>query len=297
MLEFLKIIFSLEFLGAVLRVSTPIVFATMAALISNRAGVQNIGIEGLMLIASLVGVVASAFTESAWLGLLFAVVSSVLLSWLFSVFVLKFKTNIVLAGIAINLLASGLTVFILYILTGDKGVSSGLASKTLPVIPFFNIPVLSGQNVLTWMAFISVPLVSTFLYKTKIGTYIRAVGEHGDAIATAGVSVYKTQRTALLLCGVFSGLGGAYMSMGYLSMFTKDMIAGRGFIAIAADAMGMGKPVLSTLIALLFGATDALSNQLGSFNIPNELVSLIPYVVTITALAMYAANNKKKQNQ
>lgn len=295
MLDLIKIIFSLDFLDSLLRVSTPIIFATMAALVSNKAGVQNIGIEGLMLIASLIGVVGSAYTKSAFLGLLFAVVAGVLLSWVFAIFVLKFKTNIVLAGISINLLASGLTVFILYLLTGDKGVSSALASKQLPKVPFFNIPVLSGQNILTWLAILSVPVVYIFLYRTKKGTYIRAVGEHSSAVATAGISVYKTQRLALLLCGVLSAMGGAYMSMGYLSMFTKDMIAGRGFIAIAADAMGMGRPVLSAVMALLFGAADALSNQLGGFDIPNDLVRLIPYVVTILALAIYAYRNKKKQ--
>ena len=289
------VIFTADFLDSLLRITTPLLFATMAVLISNKAGVMNIGVEGLMLISALVGVVGSAYSGNAFVGLLFAVAAGLGFSWLFAFFVLKLKTDVTLAGIALNLLAGGLTIFILYILTGDKGVSTSLASKVLPTV---NIPgdppVLSGQNIMTWVAIASVFIISVFLKKTKTGTYIRAVGEHWQAVETAGINVYHTQLKALLICGVFAALGGAYMSMGYLSMFTKDMIAGRGFIAIAAEAMGMGIPVLSMAMAFVFGFADALSNNLQMFNVPNEIVRMLPYVITIVALAIYAANKMRK---
>lgn len=296
------VIFSADFVNSLLRVTTPLLFATMAVLVSNKAGVLNIGVEGMMLTAALVGVAGSAVTGSAWIGLLLAIASGMALSWLFSIFVLKLKTDVVLAGIAINLLASGLTIFILYLMTGDKGVSTSLPSKVMPnvVIPGLeSIPgfgqVISGQNIMTWFAILSVFVISVFLRRTKQGTYIRAVGQHPLAVETAGINVYKIQRNALLICGLLAAMGGAYMSMGYLSMFTKDMIAGRGFIAIAAEAMGMGIPLLSMAMAFLFGFADALSNNLQMFNVPNEIVRMLPYVITIIALAIYAANKMRKR--
>lgn len=291
---------AVDFINSLLRVTTPLLFATMAVLISNKAGVINIGVEGLMLIASLMGVIGSAYTGNPWLGVLFAIAVSMAFSWVFALFVLKLKTDAILAGIAINLLASGFTVFILYMLTGDKGVSTGLPSKVIPTVAIpgtENVPVIGSQNALTWIAILSVFVISIFLRKTRQGTYIRAVGEHWQAVQNAGVSVYKTQRNAILICGVLAALGGVYMSMGYLSNFTRDMVAGRGFIAIAAEAMGMGMPILSMVMAFVFGAADALSNSLTLFNIPTELVRMIPYIITIVAIAIYAANKLRKTNK
>ena len=289
------VILSVDFVNSLLRITTPLLLATMAVLISNKAGVLNIGVEGLMLISALMGVVGSALTGNLLMGVLLAIAVSMGFSWMFAVFVLKLKTDITLAGIALNLLASGLTIFVLYVLTGDKGVSTSLASKVLPTVGDTNgIPILSGQNIMTWIAIASVFLTSLFLKRTKTGTYIRAVGEHAQAVGSAGINVYNVQLKALLLCGLFAALGGMYMSMGYLSMFTKDMIAGRGFIAIAAEAMGMGMPILSMVMAFIFGFADALSNNLQFFGVPNEIVRMIPYIITIVALAIYAANKMRK---
>lgn len=295
--QILEIIFTADFLHSIIRLSTPILFATMAALISERAGVINIGIEGTMLFASLMGVVGSAFTGNVWLGVLCAVVSGIAFSGLLSFFHLKLETDIVLTGIALNLMSSGLTIFILYILTGDKGVSTQLASKAVPNI---NIPliqdipvlgsILSGHSVLTYLAFFLVIALAIFLKKTKLGTYIRAVGENSDSVETAGISVNMVRLKALLI----SGLGGAFMSMAYVNMFTKDMVAGRGFIALAAEAMGRGVPGLSMLSALFFGMADALSNNLQLFNMPSELTRLMPYAFTIVALGIYAAREQRK---
>ena len=295
-------IFSAEFISSVIRVTTPILFATMAVLLSDRAGVLNISIEGTMLFASLMGVVGSAYTQSAWLGLLIAVLSGVFYAGILSFFHLRLKTDIILTAIALNLMASGLTVSILYLLTGDKGVSTSLPSKvlpsvTLPVIkdiPFLGT-VISGQNVLTYFSIIILVILGIFLKYTRTGTHIRAVGEYPTAVETAGISVAKTRLIALLISGGIAGMGGAFMSMAYLSMFTKDMISGRGFIALAAEAMGRGVPALSLLSSLLFGFADALSSNLQLFNIPSELTRLVPYLLTIIALGIYASREQKKK--
>lgn len=300
----LEMIISAEFISSVIRVTTPILFATMAVLLSDRAGVLNISIEGTMLFASLMGVVGSAYTQSAWLGLLIAVLSGVLYAGILSFFHLKLKTDIILTGIALNLMASGLTVSILYLLTGDKGVSTALPSKVLPSV---NIPViedipflgtiLSGQNVLTYFSILILIMLSIFLKYTRTGTHIRAVGEFPTAVETAGISVAKTRLIALLISGGIAGMGGAFMSMAYLSMFTKDMVSGRGFIALAAEAMGRGMPVLSLLSSLLFGFADALSSSLQLFNFPSELTRLVPYLLTIIALGIYASRSKRKDKE
>ncbi|MDD3169427.1 MAG: ABC transporter permease [Eubacteriales bacterium] len=297
-----ELIISAEFISSVIRVTTPILFATMAVLLSDRAGVLNISIEGTMLFAALMGVVGSAYTQSAWLGLLIAVLSGVFYAGILSFFHLKLKTDIILTGIALNLMASGLTVSILYLLTGDKGVSTALPSMVLPSV---NIPmieeipylgtILSGQNVLTYLSIIVLIFLSIFLKYTRTGTHIRAVGEYPTAVQTAGISVAKTRLVALLMSGGIAGMGGAFMSMAYLSMFTKDMISGRGFIALAAEAMGRGMPFLSLLSSLLFGFADALSSSLQLFNIPSELTRLVPYLLTIIALGIYASKEQKKK--
>lgn len=301
MKQILDLIFTGEFLHSIIRLSTPILFATMAALISERAGVINIGVEGSMLFSALMGVVGSAYTGSAFLGVLIAILAGIAFAGLLSFFHLKLETNIVLTGIALNLLSSGLTIFILYVLTGDKGVSTSLASKTIPNIriPFLdNIPVLgdilSGHNILTYVAVVLVIAISIFLRKTKLGKYIRAVGENPESVATAGISVKSVRLKALLISGAIAGLGGAFMSMAYVSMFTKDMVAGRGFIALAAEAMGHGTPLFSALSALFFGLADALSNNLQILNVSSELMRLIPYVFTIVMLAIYAGREKKR---
>ncbi len=297
----ISLIFTTDFIGSVIRVTTPILLATMAVLVSSRAGVLNISIEGTMLVSALMGVIGSAYTGSAWLGLFIAVVSGVAFAYLLAFFHLRLKTDVILTGIALNLFASGFTVFLLYVLTGDKGVSTKLPSKVLPNvnIPLIeDIPVLgpivSGQNVLTYAAVLSVVVLHIFLHRTRTGVYIRAAGESPEAVATAGQSVSGIRQKALLISGGLAGLGGAFMSMAYLSMFTKDMVAGRGFIALAAEAMGLGNPFLSFLVSLLFGFADAVSNNLQLISVPSELTRIVPYFLTIVALAIYAARAKAK---
>ncbi|MCD9023593.1 ABC transporter permease [Cohnella silvisoli] len=299
----LDVILTTDFAFSVLRVMTPILFAALGALISNRAGIINIGLEGIMLVSALTGVVVSAYTHSAWVGLLAAAMGGTLIAGILAFFTLQFKTHIILGGIAINLFASGGTVFILYLLSGDKGSSTSLPSKVLPSIDIPLIkdipvlgPILSGHHVLTYAAILAVFVVYYLLNKTPLGLRIRSVGENPHAAQSVGVSVMKTQYIALLLSGFFAGLGGAYMSMGYLSMFSRDMTAGRGWIALAAEAMGRGTTLGTSLTSLLFGAADALSNALQVLKIPAELIGTVPYIATLVGLVVYAINETRRKN-
>lgn len=302
---FTDLIFTSDFAFSIIRVSTPIIFASMGALISDRAGIVNIGLEGIMLLAALSGVIFSTLTGSAFIGLLGAMFIGYLVSSILAWFTLRLKTHIILGGIAINLFAQGGTIFILYLFTGDKGTSASLASKVLPRIniPLIeNIPVLgqiiSGHNVLTYVCVISVFGVWYLLKHTPLGSWIKAVGENPDAAKSVGIDVYKIQFLALNISGVLAAIGGAFLSMGYVSWFSRDMSAGRGWIALAAEAMGGGSVVKTTITALIFGMTDALSNTLQIINLPSELLKTIPYWGTLIGLTIFAiANTRKKINK
>jgi len=300
-----EILFSADFLRVILRVTTPILFATLAGAVSSRSGIFNIALEGIMLLAALIGVIFSALLSSAWLGLLVAVIFGGLVGLFLGFLVLNFKTDDILAGIAINLMAAGGTIFLLFLVSGDRGVSSTIDSLTLPNvnIPIIqNIPflgrVLSGHNVLTYFVFISVFLMHMFMYKTPLGLKIRAVGENPHAAESVGINVHKIQYIALALSGVLSGFGGAFLSMGYLSYFTTNMTAGRGFIGLAANAMGRSTPIGGMLVALLFGTADAMANvfQTG-IDIPYELIQMLPYITVIGGLSAFSYSRMKKKER
>ncbi|MFP3155488.1 ABC transporter permease [Lachnospiraceae bacterium ZAX-1] len=298
---FFDLVFTSDFLYSILRVTTPLFFATMGAVISDVAGVPNISLEGLMLTGAFAGMYFSYVTQSAFWGLVMAIVIAVAMSGILAFFTLHYKTNIILGGIAINSLASGGTIFFLYLVAKDKGTSVALASKVLPkvTIPIMkNIPVigniLSGHNVLTYISILSVAATYFLLKRTSLGYHIRAVGEKKEAAESVGISVVKTQTIALLLSGLMCGLGGAFMSMGYVSWFSRDMISGRGWIALAAEAMGNQTPLGSVAAALLFGVADALSNVLATMGLPSDLVKTIPYIATLIGLTIFSIRTYRK---
>ncbi len=300
MQNFLMVVFSTSFIFSVLRVTAPILFAALGVLVSDKAGVINIGLEGMMLFAALAGVIGSWLSRSPWVGLVSALFVGMLLALVMAYFILRLKTNMILAGIAINTLASGGTVFLLYLITGNKGISSSIKSYVIPELNLSllgSIPVvgeiISGHNLLTYLSFISVFAVYIFIYKTKTGLRIRAVGENIEAARSVGVNTNRIQYIALLSSGLLAGFGGAYMSMGYISWFAANMTSGRGFIGLAAAAMG-GTPLGTMLSSLLFGFADALSNAVQALQLPSEFVRMIPYVATIIGITIYSAKKKTK---
>jgi simple sugar transport system permease protein len=295
MSQVLRIVFSAQFVFSVLRITTPIIFASLGALLTSKAGVINIGLEGMMLFAALAGVIASAWTGNAFVGLVAGILISLIVALVMSYVMLVLKSDITLSGIATNICASGATVFVLYIVCHDKGISSNLASKVLPriAIPLLkDIPVLgamfSGHNILTYVAFFMVLVVWILLNKTPLGLRIRAVGEYSEAALSVGVEPVRYQFIAMLISGILAGFGGVYMSMGYVSWFSRDMIAGRGFIALAAQQLGQGTTMGTFISALIFGTADSLANNLQALQIPPEFVQSIPYAITILGLVIFS---------
>ncbi len=301
-MELLNTIFSPSFGFSVIRVTTPIIFAALAALVTNKAGVMNIALEGIMLMSAFFGTVVSAYTQSALCGVIVAVIAGVLVALIMAGFAFRLKADLILTGIAINTFASGATVFLMYVICNDKASTSRLPSCNVPSvdIPLIqSIPVVgeifSGHNLLTYLAFVSVIIVYVLIYKTSLGLRIRAVGEKPDAAQSVGIKVMRVQFAALFLSGVFAGLGGAFMSMGYMSFFSRDMIAGRGFIALAAQNMGGAAPLGTLIASIIFGIADALSNMLQTLRVPAEAVQMQPYLLTIIGLVIYSLSTKKKK--
>jgi simple sugar transport system permease protein len=298
----LRSLFSPEFGFAVLRVMTPLLYPAIGVAVSALAGSINIALEGIMLVAALSGVVVSAFTGSLFLSLLAGLAAGVGLAALLGYFHLRLRADIILAAIALNIFASGITVFALFLAAGDKGTSSSLASLVFPAVhlPLIRlIPVLgrivSGHNALTYGALLSVALFALILYRTPLGLRIRAVGQNPDAAESVGINVRRTRLYALLLSGFFGALGGLYLSMGYVSWFAREMTAGRGFIAIAAATLGANLPLGTFLSSLLFGAVNALAIYIASLRVPSEFIQTIPYVATVIALAVHSAGARRRR--
>ena len=298
----LKSIFSPQFVFAIIRVTTPLLFAAIGVAISVLSGSINIGLEGIMLISAFFGVIISAFTGSLILALIGGILVGIGMGALLGYFHLKLKANIIIAAIALNMFASGITIFFLYIFTHDKGTSSSVKSLVFPSlqIPIIKeIPILgeiiSGHNVLTYFALISVALFYYLIYKTSLGLRIRAVGQNPDAAESVGVNINKIKLYSLLLSGFFGSLGGLYLSMGYVSWFSRDMTAGRGFIAIAAAFLGGNFPLGTFLGALFFGIVNAIAIYIAPLEIPSEFIHSLPYFVTVVALAIYSIRLSRRK--
>lgn len=295
----LRGIFSAFFLASVLRISTPLILPALGGLVSELAGATNIALEGIMLTSAFTGVVVSAYTKSVFLGVMAGILSGILIAALLAYFHLYLQTDLFLAGIALNIMATGGTIFLLYVLTGDKGNSSTLASGAVPnvTIPVIHdIPVLgtiaSGHNIFVYFGVILTWLTSVMLYRTPFGVHLRAVGENPVAAESLGINVRLMRLYAILISGALASLGGLNLSMAYLTLFQREMTAGRGFIALAAVFLGGRTPWGTFIAAVLFGFFDALSNQLGSLKVPSMWVQMIPYVATIVALVVYALRKR-----
>jgi ABC-type uncharacterized transport system permease subunit len=296
----IRSIFSTFFLASVIRICTPIILPAMGGLFATTAGTFNMALEGIMLWGAFTGVFVSAYTHNVWLAVLCGILVGIIVSMILAVFHLEFGTNLVLGGLAINLFSSGGTVFLMYTLIGEKGNTTGMPSMTVPnvTIPLIkDIPILgqivSGHSIFTYLAFFMVFVAYIVMFRTKFGTYVRAAGENPEAAKTLGINVKKIRYIAIGISGVLSALGGMSLSMSYLAMFQRDMSAGRGWIALAAVNLGARNPIGTFIAAIIFGFADAIANQLGSLNIPSQLVQIIPYATTIAALAIYAIQQKR----
>ena len=296
----LSAIFSASFLFSVIRITTPLMFGAMGALICKQGGVLHIAFEATMLFAAFFGMAASAFAHSLWVALLAGIAGGVIIMLLLGYFTLMLDANVVLTGIALNTLASGGTVFLMYLLCGEKGTSNALQSMTFPNveipllkdIPFLG-EVLSGHNILTYVAFILPIFVYILVFKTPLGLRMRTVGESPNAASSVGINVNRTKFITLAIGGAVTSLGGLYMSMGYLSWFARDMIAGRGFMAIAAQNLGNAAVLPTFVTSIGFGMANALAITLQTLSLPAEIFQALPYAVTLIGLAAYSSSLKK----
>ncbi len=268
---------------SVIRTATPILFVALGLLVMQSSGIINMGAEGMMLLGAFVGVIGTYWTGNVWLGVLCAMAASGLASLLFSYFALTFQVNQVVLGVAFNILFGGVTT------TLSRSVF-GLNSAPPKIDGFHDA--LFGLPLPVYIAFGLVLAIHLFFYRTKPGLKIRAAGEYPQAVEVVGLSVVKIRLLSSLLGGLFIGFGGAFLSLGQLDFFIENMSNGRGYIALAAVSFGKFTPIGTMLAVLLFGGGEALQYRLQAGNsiIPYQFALMIPYVMTIIALALFIRN-------
>lgn len=274
-------------LAAALRLAVPLVYAALGGLFIERAGVLNIGLEGMMLLGAFSGFAVATWTgEAAW-GLLAAVFSGLVSGWLFALFTVTLRANAVIVGIAFNLVASGLTGYLFRL-----WFSAWLAAPTYAALTPLTLPGLAPlfqHNLLVYAAIVLIPIASFMLYRTTFGLALRAVGEYSPAAHTAGVSVARVRLAASLLCGALAALGGAYLTLAHTNQFIEEVTSGRGYIALAVILLGRRTPGGVLGAALFFGACYAWQLRLQAEAIPflpYQVVQALPYALTIAAFVL-----------
>lgn len=284
MSDFFVSLFSLTFLAQVLRITMPYALAAMGGAISERSGVVNIALEGILLMGAF-GAAVGAYDSrgSVLVGLVYGVTAGVLTAALYALAVITFKADQIVSGVAINMLAYGITPYLLKLFYNS--------SSNSPVIEGFGGNLFA--NPVFWLALLLVPAVHVIVTRTRWGLRVRAVGEHPEAAHTLGVSVGAIRWQAVLCSGVLAGLGGAWLSLSGTG-FVAGMSAGRGYIALAAVIMGSWRPLWACAAALLFGFAEAIQINLQTFQIgvPNELVQAFPYILTMIALAGFIGRSR-----
>jgi ABC-type uncharacterized transport system permease subunit len=289
-------ILGVEFFAATVRMASPVLYATMGGILNERAGIINIGLEGIMLTGALTGVVVSFYTGDPWLGFAAAAVAGGLVALVHAFLSISLEANQIVSGAAINIACLGLTSFVIRILFGLKE-----QQRTVPHFVPSHVPVLSdipvigpiffAQNVVVYAAYALVPLLAFVLYRSRWGLVIIASGEHPRAADTMGIDPNRVRYVCTVLSGMAGGAGGASLSLGQLHFFVDDMTAGRGFMALAALIFGRWDPVGGLVACLLFGAADALQFRIQAtgVNIPYQFMLMLPYLLTLVVLVIFMA--------
>jgi len=293
-------------IDATLRVSTPLILCAMAGIFSERSGIIDISLEGKMLLSAFAAASVAALSGSPWLGLGAAILVSMIFSLLHGFACITHRGNQVISGLAINILASGLTVTLGIALFAQGGQTPYLSSaqrfsaislpfaetmRQVPVIGTIYAEIISGHNLLVWLALLSVLVTGMVLYRTRFGLRLRATGEKPEAVDTAGISVTRIRYQAVLIAGLLCGIAGAYLSIAHGAGFVREMTAGKGYIALAAMIFGHWRPVPALMACLMFGFLEALAARLQGMDIlligpiPTDLILVLPYVLTVVLLA------------
>ena len=299
-------IFTLSLLFSTIRLSTPLVLAALGGLYSERSGVINIALEGLLLAGAFTAASVTYYAHSPWVGLGAAIIAGAMVAGILALACIKFKADQVVTGTGINILFIGLPA----VLSGALFLSSGSTPQIpkenlLPALSRF-VPGFMAQwrifndvSVISLLALVAVLVTAYVLYRTPFGLRLRAVGENPEAADAAGVAVNRMRYVGVILSGALAGIGGAYLSIGQSSLFTRNMAAGRGFIALAALIFGKWRPVQTMLACLLFGCADALTIQMQGVaklpsgeDIPVQFIQMIPYILTIVVLAGFIGQSR-----
>ncbi|MEG2571171.1 MAG: ABC transporter permease [Clostridia bacterium] len=282
--------------------SVPIILAVLGGIFAHKVNVLNIGLEGMMLMGAFSSALAVMITGSLWLGILIGIVCTVIIGVIFSVFAITLKSNFIITGLGINLFVSALSSFVLKTMNvANINVTSVVNVASLKInIPFIQDipilgPLLSGHTPITYISFIMIFIAGVVMFKTRFGVYVRVIGENEEAAKSVGIKVNVIKYAAVLIGAVLCALAGANLSVEGLALFTPDMTAGRGFIAIAAIFCGHGMPVRSTAYALIFGLASSLAIHLvvvaGQIS---GLLTMVPYLMIVVVLAFASGIQAKK---
>jgi simple sugar transport system permease protein len=270
-----------QLLASTLRVSTPLIFAALGGMFAERSGVINIALEGMMLIGAFGAAVGTLVGHSPWLGAGCGMAAGAALAAIYGLFVIRLRANQIVAGTAINMLAMGLTPFLCKILYDVTG-----STPAIPIGERF-------QSAPLYLSWVLVAACFLWMKYTPTGLWVSFAGEHPDALDTAGVRVNRVRWIAVLVSGALAGMGGASLSIFLSSSFSRDMTAGRGFMALAALIFGKWRPIPTALACLLFGFADAAQIRLqGTGSIPVQFIQILPYVVTILVLAGFVGRSR-----
>ena len=280
---------------------TPILLAALAGALCGQAGLFNLALEGQVLVGAFAAIVGSYFAHSALAGVAAGLLGAAAFSLVLAFGATVFRGDPIVIGIGMNLLASGLTAYLLRVVFGVSGTFSdagivGLGRVTIPAI--IGVPVVGWafgrQTALTWTAWGLTGLVAAVLFKTPVGLRLRGVGEQSDAAETLGVDVARHRIVTVVLAGGLTGLAGAQLALGAVSVFAEDMSAGRGWIAVVAVMLARNNPLYAAAACVLFGFADALGVNLQSHGLPNQLTDMLPYVATLAALILIQKQRRRR---
>ena len=287
--------------AAGIRLATPITYAALGGLFSERSGVTNIGLEGNMVFGAFGGYLIASLTQNAWIGILGGALCGALIGFIYSIMTVILKADQIVLGTGINMLATALTSFF-YRSMYKKGFSvfiPGLSIWEVPVLSRIPVigPIFFRQVPLVYIVYILVPLLTIFIFKTTFGLNLRACGENPLAVKTTGIDVYKVRICAITVTGFLCGIGGAFLPVGQLSSYAEGLIAGRGFIALATIVFGQWHPVKVYIGCIIFGLADALQLRLQGLgiSIPSEFLIMFPYLLTLITYVSVVRRAKSPQ--
>lgn len=290
----------ISILNTTIRMATPLAFAAIAGSISERAGVVALGLEGYMVIGAFAGVVGSYYFGSAFAGVMGAAIGGLIFALIFGILCVKYEANQIVAGLGINMLAPGLTSVLMVAIWNNKGKSetvSQLAKIDIPILKDIKFigDILSGQISLVYIMILVMIISWIIIYKTPLGIRLRATGENSEVVDSIGLSSSRIKFFAVIISGVLAAIGGSFLSLGPLNFYSKNMVAGRGFIAVAIFVFAKWNPVYCVIISLLFGFSEAIQLRLQTLAIPSQFLSMLPYIFAIIVLSGFGNTNRGKQ--